>query len=237
MKERRKLIITEFNTIGSPTADDTRSQFENIFGLKWSGWIGRFFNSLDTNVNKEIPKWLIKNYKKQHNEQWPFKHAGIAFVSNTDQVIILEQGKHLINPLPYILTSPYGQKVLGLPATMKYSFWFDVIQVDSSINNIVSAYEIDVNKKGEEALKQAGIPSFIPAVTMHKANNDYEFYYFSGDFCDNPMSYSSSYFKGIGFFKSFFYREDDLMERDSFFWKFYRPLVTSILNDYYKKKN
>ncbi|MBK5271067.1 MAG: hypothetical protein JJE22_08640, partial [Bacteroidia bacterium] len=70
MKAKHKLIITEFNTIGSPTSPEIRSEFENMFGLKWSGWVGRYFTSLDTSVNTELPRWLINNYKNQHAGQW-----------------------------------------------------------------------------------------------------------------------------------------------------------------------
>lgn len=56
MKAKHKLIISEFNTIGSGTSDKVRSEFENLFGLKWSGWIGRYFSSLDTISNSDLPK-------------------------------------------------------------------------------------------------------------------------------------------------------------------------------------
>ena len=29
-------------------------------------------------MNKELPKWLIKDYVEQHNNQWPFKQSGIT---------------------------------------------------------------------------------------------------------------------------------------------------------------
>jgi hypothetical protein len=71
---------------------------------------------------------------------------------------------------------------------------------------------------------------------MHSAS-DYQFYYFSGDFCDNPISMTTSYFNGIGFFKSMFYDASGPSERSSFFWNFYRPLMNNILTDYIASKN
>ncbi|MBT8319643.1 MAG: hypothetical protein KJP01_05880, partial [Gramella sp.] len=76
MKDEGKLIITEFNTIGSPTARENRIKFEELFKLRWSGWTARFFNNLDIRSNKEIPRWLIRNYKNAHKGEWPFKKAG-----------------------------------------------------------------------------------------------------------------------------------------------------------------
>jgi hypothetical protein len=77
-------------------------------------------------------------------------------------------------------------------------------------------------------LKQNNIPTTFPAVVMHNGS-DYRFYYFSGDFCDNPIGLGSSYFKGVGAFKWLFYNTDDDSERASFFWEFFRPMMTSIV--------
>jgi hypothetical protein len=41
----------------------------------------------------------------------------------------------------------------------------------------------------------------------------------------------TSYSKGIGFFKWMFYNTDDPAERKSFFWTFYRPMMTRILEE------
>ncbi|MES3017796.1 MAG: hypothetical protein V4721_08460 [Bacteroidota bacterium] len=230
MKARKKLIIAEFNTIGSPTDSINRSRFEGNFGVRWTGWTGRFFDKLDTALNKEIPLWLINNYKKSHDNKWPFKKAGIAFVSITDEVIILEDDTHLGDPLPHIISNSYGQQNLSLPAKIKYPFWFDILMIDSRINKEAATFKIDANANGLEELRKSGIPASFPAVTYHK-RNDYTFYYFSGDFCDNPVPIITSHFKGISLFKAMFYNESDPVERSSFFWNFYRPMMTNILKE------
>ncbi|MDE3252669.1 MAG: hypothetical protein KGO92_07660, partial [Bacteroidota bacterium] len=53
------------------------------------------------------------------------------------------------------------------------------------------------------------------------------------DFCDNPIDESTARFKGIQYFRWFMYNKRDPIEKKSFFWTFYRPLVTTILSDYY----
>lgn len=233
MKQKRKLIITEFNSIGSPTDPAIRNKFEQSFGIHWSGWIGRYFESFDTTVNKEIPNWLVKNYKRTHNDQWPFKKGGVAFIdADNDLVVILENEKHLKNGLPYIYASQEGVDHYGMPEKMKYSFWFDIISVNQNVNHVISDFRIDVNEAGQAELAQYKIPSTFPAITTH-INTDYRFFYFSADFCDNPISLSSSYFKGVALFKWMMYTEREPLERKSFFWRLYRPLVTTILNDYY----
>lgn len=232
MKLKHKLIITEFNTIGSPTSPEIRNAFENMFGLKWSGWTGRYFSSLDTTVNAELPKWLIRNYKNQHTGQWPFHNAGIAFVNNSDQVVIVEEKTQLTDAMPYIESNSNGQKKFGLPHRINYPFWFDIILPDTVVNNTIAEFKITVNAAGVAELNKNNIPAHFPAVTIHNGS-DYQFYYFSGDFCDNPINMTTAYFKGIRFFKSFFYTTANAGGRVGFFWNFYQPLMTTIVNDYY----
>ncbi|SFG78481.1 hypothetical protein SAMN04489864_102252 [Pedobacter insulae] len=228
MKDKKKLIITEFNTIGSPTSPEIRTQFESLFGMKWSGWTARYFNSLDTNINKELPVWMVKNYKAINKNRWPFKKSGIVFVSELDQIVILEDSTHLAHSMPYILSTPSAQHQFGLPEKIKYPFWFDVIIPNEKINIIDAKFNLSLNASGIAALKKFGIPPSFPAVLRQNAASP-KFYYFSGDFCDNPISLTTSYFKGISFFKFLFYDTEDPMERNSFFWNFYKPLITNIL--------
>ena len=230
MKAKHKLIIAEFNTMESPTTEDNRSKFEYLFGLHWSGWSARYFESLDSVKNKEIPKWLTRQYMAQHYKKWPFHKAGIAFVSNSGQVVVLEDVTHLTDAMPHIVTAGYGQKVLSLPDSVKYPYWFDIITPELAVNHVVSRFNISVNANGKRELDQFNIPATFPAVIMHKDSN-YRFYYFSGDFCDNPVGMGSSYFKGVGAFKWLFYNGDDDSERGSFFWNFYRPMMTNILHE------
>jgi hypothetical protein len=232
MTEQHKLIVAEFNCLGSPTDSTLRHDFENHFGVRWSGWIGRYFDSFDTVTNKEIPHWLIKRYLQQHNNKWPFTKSGIAFVRSDDKVVILENQTHLDTELPYIYTGAEGQSHYGMPEKIKYAFWFDILTADTSYNHIISRFRIDANLNGQEELAAAGIPSEFPAITAHNGR-DYRFFYFSGDFCDNPIGLTASRFKGIEYLRWFMYNRSDLQERKSFFWTFYRPLVTTILNDYY----
>jgi hypothetical protein len=236
MRSKHKLIITEFNCLASPTTPAVRNNFENTFGITWTGWIGRYFDSFDTTKNKEIPSWLIRNYKQQHNGAWPFTKSGIAFIHSDDRVVILENETHLKQSLPYIVSYSEGQKHYGLPEKIPYAFWFDVIQTDTSYNHVVSRFIIDVNDKGKKELDQSGLPSAFPAVTAH-INKDYRFFYFSADFADNPIKFTSSYFRGVHYFKWLMYNRHDPQERRSFFWNLYQPLVTTILNDYYTTIN
>ena len=234
MKAKHKLIISEFNTIGSPTSEKIRGDFENLFGLKWSGWIGRYFSSFDTLNNTDLPKWIVSNYKKNNNEKWPFHHAGIVFINTDEKVVILEEeANELSSALPIIYTDNNGQKKYGLPRQTAYPYWFEVMQYDSLLNKPIAIFNLNTNDAGKEILRKNHIPNQFPAILVHN-NLDYQFYYFTGNFCNNPISMNSSYFKGAGIVNSLFYPSGKESNSRNFFWNFYRPLMTEITSGYYE---
>lgn len=232
MKDQKKLIMTEFNIIASPTRNNERKAFEEMFSLEWSKWVGRYFYSLDTTVNQELPGWVKRNYVHQYGE-WPFENSGIIFVRNDDRIVIVENDTHLTHEVPIIHTDSIYCAIYGIPEEMKYPFWFDIISIEEP-NVRISEYHISVNREGDSILSHFDIPTVFPAII--KAEGDYPFYYFSGDFADNPISTNSSYFKQSALASSMSY-DEMTKERISFFWDFYRPLTTKILTDYYSKMN
>lgn len=232
MKTKNKLIINEFNTIASPTSTSIRKQYEQEFGIQWSGWVGRFYDNLDTLVNLDIPRWMIDNYKKNNQQKWPFKQSGIVFVREDDKVIILENKIHLKIEVPYILTNKSNAEEYDLTPKIKYPFWFDIIKTDTTLQTI-SEFEIVPTILGDSIMHAWNIPTKFPAVVFKE--NTYSYYYMAGDFCDNPLTMKSSYFRHIHLF-SFFTVSNEITERNSFFWKYYRPLLNKILSDYTTKK-
>jgi hypothetical protein len=226
MKAKGKTSICEFNTIASPTSSDIRHNFENEFGMKWSGWTGRYYETLDSTKNAELPRWMKRNYLAQHNNRWPFKEAGIVFIKDDDRIEILEYKTHLDVEIPFILTNKLYQARYGVPAEIKYSFWFDIIETAPQ-NQIISMYHLAPNYKGQKLLKQYGIPETFPAVIAHDST-DYKFYYLAGDFCDNPIELRSARLKYVEKI-SWLFCTGKAQERLTFFWNFYRPLMKSIL--------
>jgi hypothetical protein len=232
MKAQKKMVIAEFNCLGSPTKPGVDTAFTELFKVEWTGWIGRYFETFDTTSNKEIPRWLISYYVKQSGKKWAFTKPGIALLNKDNRVVILEKDIDLTNEFPEIHSTQHAQDYYHLPEKFNYSFWFEILRNDTSVNRVLSTMHLRTTKKGLQQLQNAGVPSNFPAVMRHNGD-DYKFWYFAADFCDNPLSMAASRFKGIQFFQTFFYNHYDEADRKKFFWKFYRPLLTKLLDDYY----
>lgn len=229
LKENNKLIISEFNLLASPTSAITRKKAEELLDIRWTGWTGRYFDNLDTVVNPEIPQWARRLYRNQYKKDWAFNKAGIILVHESSLIVVLEKNTHLIDEVQYIQTTDYGIKKFDLPEKMYYPYWFDITMCGTT-NKLVSKYKIEVNNEGEKLLQQYGIPSTFPCVI--ESQNE-RFYYFAGDFADNPIPTYLSHFKGSTCASWFLYTSTKTSDRTKFFWKYYIPLVSNILDNYY----
>lgn len=227
-KERGKPLITEFNVMAAPTSSDVRQRFEDLFNVRWSNWTGRYFESLRIDGNAELPQWLIENYKEQRGRDWPFTKSGLVFVNADGRIVILERDTHMISVAPFIHTPIDDQKRFGVQAKVRYPFWFDIVSHGDS-NRTVSTYRLNPNEAGRELLERFGIPLEFPAV-IEGLSDQHTFFYFAGDFADNPISQRMAPFWKVNWVSRLFYT-NGLQDRRGFFWKFYRPLVTTILEE------
>lgn len=233
LKDSGKLILAEFNFMASPTTRSLRQEAEKLLDVKWTGWVGRYYDPLDTIVNQDIPIWARRLYKKQYGKPWDFHQPGVLFVHEDGRIVILEMDKTLSEEVPWIYTSQYGIQKYGLPQEITYPYWFDILESGES-NRVVSKYKIYTNETGRKMLADNGIPDNFPCVIENREKN---YYYFAGDFCDNPIYMESARFSGLSLYNKFFYDKYNFINRTPFFWNFFRPMVTNILDDYYKNLN
>lgn len=209
-------LIAEYNSFAAPTTEEPRSLMEEILGVEWSGWSGRYFDDL---TSKEIPAWLIASYEDQYHQKWAFTGGGLALVHYSDQVVII--GEEDIEGKVSFSWTDKGQKKFPKASSSEYPYWFDILTPkDSAL--VYAAYDIHLSKEGKEVLKQAGIPASFPAV-IHQPEN--KTYYFAGDYADftkdNLMKWERS-----DFFMTIFSNDSS-----KFFWKSYVPLMRGILDE------
>jgi len=233
MKERGKLIITEFNLYNAPTNGLIREKVEDMFGLNWSGWTGKYFSSLDTTFAKEFPKWIVNLYMEQNNNQWPFKNPGIVLVHKFGTITVLEQGTHLTQEIPFIVAKQETTEKYGVTEEIYYPQWFD-ISFSSERNNVLANFKMHVNAKGDSLLRNYNLKPVFPAVIEHIS--DYSFYYFGGDFAENRIINNTAYFEGYHNIVSVM-QGTNYENTKKFYWQFYVPMMTKILEDHYTKLN
>jgi hypothetical protein len=112
-----------------------------------------------------------------------------------------------------------------------YPFWFDISLPINDKNTIISTFKIEPNSRGDSILREYGIPKVFPAVMESSGPSPY--YYFGADFSDNPIQYGTAFFAGSGWVDFLFYN-NNVPERNKFFYSFYRPLLKKIMKDQYR---
>jgi len=226
MKDRNKLVVLEYNTFDYPTAEYESYRIQERLGIKFSGWTGKYFSSLDT-TQADFPVWMTGMYRKQFNKPWTFTKPGIVFLRERG-IIVLEEGTHLNNSLPTIITDSEYCSKWNLPETINFDEWFDVI--DPLENNVISSFSIATSSQGDTLLAEFGLDNKFPAVVQEPLEK--RTYYFSGDFTHTNIPYWSSRFTGMEKLKSLLIsKKQEGTKR--FFWLYYKPLIEGIFNDYY----
>jgi len=226
MKDRNKLVVMEYNSFDYPTAEYESFRAQERLGLKFTGWTGKYFSSLDS-TSRDFPVWLTTMYRKQYQKPWSFTKAGIVLLQERS-VIVLEEGTHLIKPMPDIITEPSFSAGWNLPEMVVFDQWFDII--DPMDNNVISKFRISTNSVGDTLLSQNSLDNEFPAVIQEPLQK--RTYYFSGDFANKDITYCTSRLKGFEKLKGLLYssKPDDPRR---FFWLYYKPLIKGIFNDYY----
>jgi hypothetical protein len=221
-----KVVVAEFNSIASPTPASIRNEFENLMGLKWTGWIGRYFDELDTVINSDIPTWMVRQYQRQH-ERWDLSGPGLVFIKETGEIEAFIFGTDYSNKVPLIRTQKINKHGFKLPEVVPYPDWFDVVMIERDYE-VISYYDINPSNEGLQRLRRMGLPRFFPAAVVRKLDKGSQ-YYFSGDFSDIGEPFGATHFFGLPILWRGFYVASDYTDRQSFYWNYYYPLVNQVL--------
>lgn len=216
-------IIGEFNTLASPTESSAKAKLEDIFGISWNGWIGRYFSDL-SKENIEIPNWMKENYAMQYGEKWNFKGPGIVLLDSNDTIIVLRKGVELGKGLNTINFIEKAQKEFQINEGVKYYYWFEITTTKEN-SEVLAKYKLDVTETGQKLLDKYKLPSEFPAIVRKQSG--YTSYYFAGDFADSnstPKFYNAY---GIQFLSKISTFDEDTNE-SYFYWNVYYPLIKNI---------
>lgn len=229
MKDNKKLVLLEYNVMDHPTTPYESFRLQERLGITTSGWTGKYFHSLDS-TDKSFPIWLTGMYRKSNKKAWNFSKPGVVLLTSRD-VIVLEEGTHLKNALPRILTSEENCSRFGLVPEVAFDKWFEII--DPAANNVISTFRLETTAEGDTVLNHSNLSAVFPAVIEEPAEK--LTYYFAGDFSNNDVTMWTSRLKNMHKMKFLLY-SDKPEDTRRFFWLYYRPLISTVLNEHYNNR-
>jgi hypothetical protein len=227
---QEKLIIGEFNCFASPTPPDLRERTENIFGVRWTRWVGRYF--LDLADEKDVPAWLYRLYQEKYGREWDVEGSGyILCRDESTEFIILKDGED-IRPEGITLeinTAFADGDVMQGVRDSKFNYWFDILTAQPGAE-ILAEYQMHLTPAGEEKVLEAGLPLRFPAVV--RKQDGYSAYYLAGDFVDFDKAMGPPVNRLTLFINRDYYKTASPGGQGCFFWHTYFPLVSNILRQY-----
>lgn len=225
--DKKSLFIAEYNSIASPTSAEVRQSVLDYLEIDWSGWVGRYFDELDFDKNKEIPQWIVDEF----GESWTYEGGGFVLVNDfTFEVIVLEFGKHIDEKGIRLEFTDKGKSLFGIHSNPKYEYWFDIVTANNE-EQILANYQWSLTESGQSLLEEQGIPSSFAAVVSNERKLSTN-YYFAGDF--NDVSKVPSYYKITGL--STINKIAQKFSNDSFYWSAYVPMMKKIISNFEVEK-
>lgn len=229
MLDNGKLAVAEYNMFSTPTNALVRAKTEELLGINWSGWTGKYFATFDVSSENGPPSWMENLYESQHLGVWPSKESGIILVNNNGLIELLELGNHLNSPIPIIETNPESIERFNVSQGVAFEHWFEFI--GSGNNHIHSNFSLDVTPKGKEILRKAGLTEVFPAVIE---GLEHSYFYFCGNFSENPANMWTAKLAGGKWLNNFLNRFSNT-NRAKFYSEYYTPLIERILFEQHEK--
>jgi hypothetical protein len=223
-----KILIAEFNTLGSPTDADARAILEGALGVRWTRWIGRYFTHLDD--DGEVPRWMRRDYEREWGKPWTFQGPGYVLMQDDDHCEVLRVGFEADHVGLSIDAEPGSEEALGgARSGVPYPYWFDIVQ-DGPETHRLASFRWHLTPAGKARLVARGLPEAFPAVTRRTYPGGGAAWYFAGDFADNPMDPRPVPFAGYLGLRSVLERYKLAPSETAFYWEFYAPLMRGILS-------
>jgi hypothetical protein len=225
--KQKKTIIAEFNTFASPTPPDVRLRFETMFGVTWTGWIGRYF--VDFRDEKDVPHWLYELYETRYKKKWDVTGSGYMLCRNEsndffilhDGVDVNSTGMEFVPQRAYT----YNDVMQGVkPCTFRY--WFDVVTAAPD-TEVLAQYQFNLTEAGRKELAAHGLSPVFPAICRRRDISDR--YYVSGEMIDFNRSMGPPDTRLPLYVNRSFYAHAQASNESFFYWHTAYPMETNIL--------
>lgn len=212
-----RLLVAEFNTFASPTADGPRRRLEALFGVRWTGWVGRYWADLAD--EREVPRWVLRVYENVYHAPLKARGAAYVFVREDRDMVVLREGEHLEGDVISIERTAQAAELRDLPGPTSFRYWLDVL--DPVDVDVIYEHRVRVTAAGSRLLAEHGLPERFPAFTRRRGRAAY---YFAGDFVDTGVSRGSPERAGFLAWRRVTLGANSSLE-ESFFWGWYAPLI------------
>ncbi|MEZ5336994.1 MAG: hypothetical protein R3F46_01915 [bacterium] len=229
VNEGGKTIISEFNTLASPNDEVLRDRLENIFGVDWSYWIGRYF--VDFGDETDVPWWIFDLYKENYGRDWDLSGPGYLLCRDegTDFFVLTAEEDLAPGGMMFVPRKDYAElDVMQGCQPSTFTYWFDVVTVrpDPEVE-ILADYEFKLTDSGKQKMLEHGLPLVLPAVVRKRVH--YTSYYMAGEMTEFGKAMGPPDTRLTLHINRSFYGNEVQGSTGFPFWHTSYPMVTNIL--------
>ncbi|PKL76917.1 MAG: hypothetical protein CVV27_07820 [Candidatus Melainabacteria bacterium HGW-Melainabacteria-1] len=218
-------LIGEFNTFATPTAKAARTRMENLFGVRWQGWAGRYFADLDHPT--EVPAWAHRKWKAQSGQDWSFSGPGWILDHEENKKLLVLRRDHEIGKNGLLIHKTQDHPLTkGMDTGIPFYFWFDVVTPQPGAQ-VLAEYEMDLTPAGQKLWSAAGLPARFPALTVVEKPSLR--LYMSGDASDTDLILGPVAIAGRQQIESIGKTKHQQSDQGAFFWELYLPVLRNAL--------
>ena len=227
-QRRGTTVVAEFNSMASPTGFEAAKLLEQVVGVTWTRWIGRYFPSLED--RGDVPQWLRDTCQRELNQPWKFEGPGYVLIQDDTRCEVLLAGSD--SPSIGLTIEPEYEASRGIlrkaQRSTPYTFWFDLV-IPAEETEVLASYAWNLKGPGNDKLRRLGLPQTFPAVTRYRAAGGAPAYYFAGDFGDSTVSGGRVPLAGFVTLRRWIEKTRRVPSHQAFYYRFYVPLMIEIL--------
>lgn len=224
--ERGGHTFLEFNALEDPTGLAARDTLEALFGIEWTGWVGRTFAQLQDTT--DVPHWLPRLFRQHYGDR-PMPIGPTLVLVHTDGRLLLVEGRTLASAGPHVALTAAGIRALkGAASGADYPFWFPIYTVNEG-TELLAELILPDHPKIAEVLRREGLTGGVPLLTRRITESGAHQLYLMADMSDTEFVPGRWDLAGPKWMQALSDFQPDLYIGHNAFWDFYVPAITSVL--------
>lgn len=220
-------LVLEFNSFAKPTPPAVRTSVEQLMGVRWSGWVGRFM--ADLGDQGDIPYWFPKLYQKQYPGQDEPSGPGMMLVHESGKLVVL-QGYPIEHSAPQLSLSPQGRQwISGSFGTPPYFNWFAIVSAGRG-TEVLAQIALPEHSDWQQQCRRHNVPTVFPLLTRQRYAKSTRIYVAANiaNLDQTPGRYQLA---GIHLLQAAVHRRRDVVTNRPAFWQLYVPLMGALLKE------
>jgi hypothetical protein len=228
MIRNKNLVIAELLFTSEVTRANHKKDVEELLGLQWMGWTGKFFPEFDNSEYQSMPPWVISLYEQQYGKKWDFKNMGVVLVHEDQTIVVLEYPRHLKKPVPNIKSTKPVRDHYKTDDNIPYPGWFEITYSANDEAQMLAWFDLNPTNEGLAILQEHQIPVRFPALIRDMERN---LIYMTADFSISPVSRRLVRMKGSRYVELLVADLNNVSDKKAFFFGFYLPFMTQVLKE------